>query len=207
MKLLTKASPFGSWKVLAGPEGCISCIPAVTAIPDSMSEVISPGAIGKSLRSRMPKMCWSHDWARPVGKVTSAAELLPGDPRLPSEFKALGAGCLTVTASLNMQTQDGREAYENLRFFSDDSQFSIGYQVPPGGSSFDSKTGLTTLTALDIFELSPVLWGAARETRLLAVKALAGRSGDDGDRHLLAELLELISERSDWPAVKGLRIA
>lgn len=182
------------------------CIPAVTGVPDADNEIVLPGAFTDSLRIRKPKVVWSHSWADPVGKSLEARELLPGDPGIPADIAALGGGCLWVKAQMNMGTQAGRDAFGDLVFFGDEASWSIGFSVRPGGASFDAKTGLTTLRALDLYEVSPVLWGAQSLARSLSAK-VADIRGGYGDRPDFVGWWEILQELPSWPAVTGLTVA
>src|SRR5690606_8526810 len=82
------------------------------------------------------------------------------------------AGALYVKMQFNLKTQRGREAYEDVKFHGEDTEFSIGYTVPKGGATKDHE-GIRRIKELNLFEYSPVLFGAASNSRLLtSVKSL-----------------------------------
>jgi hypothetical protein len=155
----------GSTKVLSAEEGIVEAIVSVTGIVDEVKDVIVPGAYAKTLAARLPKGVYSHGWDQPVSKALSVKELMPGDPNLPKKT-ARGepwpreAGALMVKAQFNLNTQRGRDAYEDVKFFGDEQEWSIGYNVPTGGSRIDHKKGIRYIDSLDLFEFSPVLFGA-----------------------------------------------
>jgi len=159
------------------PEGVVELIAAVTGIQDEVGDVIRPGAFRRTIAERRPKVCSSHRWDQPIGRVLSIEELLPGDPRLPrttGDGRAWprAAGALIATAQLNMGTKAGREAFEVIRFFGPaESAFSTGYKVTPGGTTH--RGGVRHITDLDLFEISAVLHGANRYATLLSVKGAA----------------------------------
>ena len=172
--------------VVSEEEGIVETIISVTGIVDEVKDRIMPGAYAKTLAKRKPKGVWSHDWDSPVSKTLGVKELLPGDPSLPKlmpngqEWPA-EAGALAVKTQFNLQTQRGKEAYADVVFFGDEQEWSIGYNVPVGGAKIDQKSGVREISTLELYEYSPVLFGAmplARTTSVkeaqLALKALRG---------------------------------
>lgn len=156
--------------------GLVRAIVSVTGIRDNVNDVIEPGAYAKSLQTRTPKGVWHHNWHESVSRTEDIKELLPGDPDLPKSLPngqpwPSGAGALQVDTRFNLKTQRGREAYEDVIFFGDQQEWSIGYNVPVGGSTVDSKTGIRSIKHLDLYEYSPVLFGAMPAARTGSVKA------------------------------------
>lgn len=160
-------------KVLDDERGIVEAWVSVTGVEDEVKDVIEPGAYAKTLAKRKPKMVWGHDWNKPIGKTLEIEEVMPGDPRLPAAIRAQGGGGLRVKAQLILGTQLGRDAYEVLKAFDDEAEFSIGYQVPPGGAVVESKSGVRRIRTLDCYEYSPVLFGAMPLARGAQVKSLA----------------------------------
>lgn len=172
--------------VVSADEGIVETIISVTGIVDNVKDRINPGAYAKTLAKRKPKGVWSHDWDTPVSKTLDVKELLPGDPELPKTMPngdpwPAGAGALKVKTQFNLDTQRGREAYSDVTFFAEEQEWSIGYNVPVGGAKVDQKSGVREIETLELYEYSPVLFGAmplARTTSVkeaqLALKALKG---------------------------------
>jgi len=160
-------------------EGIVQAIVSVTGIVDEVKDVIVPGAYAKTLAARKPKGVDAHDWSSPVSKPLDIKELMPGDPNLPKKT-ARGepwpreAGALMVKAMFNLKTRRGRDAYEDVKFFEDEQEWSIGYNVPTGGSRIDHKKGIRYIDALDLFEYSTVLFGAMPLAGTHSVKSLGG---------------------------------
>lgn len=161
-------------KVLDEAKGIVSAIVSVTNIADHGNDIIMPGAYSDTLKARMPKVCWSHDWKTPVGKVLEAEELMPGDPRLPMKLRALNAGALVSVNQFNLKTQRGNEAFADVLFWGDEGEWSIGYNAnPPEGKAINNRdTGLRELWKVALFEVSPVLFGMAPHTATLSMKTL-----------------------------------
>jgi hypothetical protein len=143
---------------------------AVTGVIDKVDDVIPPGSFKRTLSELEPKACLGHDWNRPIGYPESIEEWLPGDPRLP-EKKVDGtpwpahAGVLRAVTRYNLDTDDGRRAYSDAKFFGPQrTAWSIGY-VPSQTKTrraIDPHTGRPArfLYDLDLYEYSQVLHGA-----------------------------------------------
>lgn len=164
MSLKTKALKIAAFKAL-DTAGEAEIIVNVFGLVDSYKERTMPGCFAKSIKKKMPKGVWMHDWSRPVAKTLEAEELQPGDDRLPPEIKAYGG--LLVKVAFNMKVQDGIDAYNHLDFGSVD-EFSISYFEV---TTKKAKDGILDLVELDLVEWSPVLLGACPNTTLLGIKA------------------------------------
>lgn len=158
------------------PEGIIVAIVSVTGVVDEVDDIIVPGAYAETLAKRRPKVCWAHSWEHPIGRVLYIEELLPGDSRLPDLTRdgkpwPKEAGALVASMQFNLRTDEGRNAFEAARFYSEsgECEYSIGYQVPPGKSA--SKGGIRYIKMLELYELSVVLFGAHTMTGTLSIKA------------------------------------
>ena len=159
------------------PDGSVWAIAAVTGVQDDVGDVIMPGAFRRSLKTRTPKGVLGHDWSRMVARADQVIELMLGDARLPTTLADGSpwppeAGALLVRGRFNLSTRDGQEAYSNARFYGDSLGYSIGYKV----ARSRHVRGIRHIDDLDLDEFSPVLHGANRHARLLAVKT--GRPAD-----------------------------
>ncbi len=128
---------------------------------DSHRDVIRPGAFSASLASHkaagtMPPFLWAHDQSKPIGKIMSMAEDGHG---------------LAVTGKFNLGTTAGRDAHAHAKA-NDISGLSIGYVIPPGGSSH-ARDGTRTIQRLDVHEVSLVSLASNRDARIRQVKMLA----------------------------------
>ena len=185
-------SAAGQLIALDDAEGIVTAIVSVTGTEDEVADIIVPGAYRDTLTKRRPKVCWAHSWEHPIGRVLFIEELLPGDDRLPTKSRdgspwPKEAGALVASMQFNMRTTEGKDAFEAVRFYSEtgECEYSIGYQVPANGSTRDRK-GVRHIKALELYELSVVLFGAHTMTGTLNIKqALAAaiekkalRSGD-----------------------------
>lgn len=173
MQMEHKSVGVSGLNVVDETKGIVETIVSVTGIVDNVKDIIEPGAYTKSLNTRIPKGVWSHSWDTPVARTEEVKELMPGDERLPSQLPngqpwPDQAGALLVKTQFNLGTQRGREAYSDVTFFGDQQEWSIGYQVPVGGATVDSKTGQRRIQTLELYEYSPVLFGAMPHARSLA---------------------------------------
>lgn len=156
-------------------KGIVEAFVAGIGNKDSVDDIIEPGAFVDSLKARMPKGVWSHDWNRPVSKTLEIEEVPAGDPRLPQKMLDAKIGGLYVKTQFNLETQDGRDAFSWVKFYDTESEWSIGYQV--ADAAYDTKKKAMRLKAIDLFEYSPVLFGANPLTSTVGVK-VHGSSGD-----------------------------
>lgn len=177
-------APSTEWKPVAvaqietpadEPEGVIEALVSITGIVDNVGDLIEPGAYKDTLKKRIPKGVWSHSLVDPVAKALDAKELMPGDPALPATLPdgtpwPKQAGALYIKALFNMKGERGKQAYHDVVFFGDEAQWSVGYKVPKGKATV--KSGIRHIHAMDLWEFSPVLFGAMPHARTLtSVKA------------------------------------
>lgn len=189
-------------------DGTIRALVSVTGIVDNVKDIIAPGAYEKSLVNRIPKGVWQHQWTESIAKTNAIKELPPGDPQLPEKLAngqpwPAEAGGLLVDMEFNLKTSRGRDAYEDVKFYGNQQEWSIGYSVPAGGATMDTKTGVRTIHQLDLYEYSPVLFGAMSNARTTSVKSaqnamleLKSIFGDDAGR-VLNMAHEILSKSDD----------
>lgn len=168
-------------------EGIVEAIVSVTGIVDNVRDIIEPGAYVKTLAGRKPKGVWHHSWTEPIAKTLDVKELMPGDPGLPKELPngqpwPKEAGAVLVKMQFNLEGERGKQAYSDVKFFDHEQEWSIGYNVPQGGSTVEQKSGIRRIKTLEWYEYSPVLFGAMPSARTqigvkdaqLAFKSLGG---------------------------------
>lgn len=220
-KLAFKTGEADSGQLIAldDAEGIVTAIVSVTGTEDEVADIIEPGAYRETLTKRRPKVCWAHSWEHPIGRVLHIEELMPGDPRLPTKTKdgnpwPREAGAVVATMQFNMRTDEGKNAFEAVRFYSEtgECEYSIGYQVPPGKSTRD-RDGVRHIKALELYELSVVLFGAHTMTGTLSIKdAIAAaheRKHLGGSAHVApgttgaVDGFQLSEDGIDWEALEG----
>lgn len=174
-ELLHKSFQACGVKAIDEEQGIVEAFVAGIGNKDSVNDIIVDGAFVDSLKARLPKGVWSHDWDRPVSKTLDIYEVPAGDPRLPIKMQTAGIGGLYVKTQFNLETQDGRDALSWVKFFGDESEWSIGYKVKE--SEYDKKNKAMLLKKIDLFEYSPVLFGANPLTSTVGVKVLIEKDG------------------------------
>ena len=174
--LLHKNLGVSGVKVIDDEEGIVEAFVSGIGNKDTVGDIIQPGAFVDSLARRTPKGVWSHDWSKPVSKTLEIREVSVGDAALPAKMKTAGIGGLYVKTQFNLNTTDGRDAYENVKFFGEESEWSIGYQIAE--STYDKERKALLLNKIELFEYSPVLFGANELTATVSVK-VASDGGDE----------------------------
>ena len=163
-----KAAPQGMVN-LDEAEGIVECFVAGIGNKDSVGDVCAPGAFGKSLIRRKPRVVWGHNWNDPIGKVLDMYEVAPSDPRLPNKMKAAGIGGLYARVQFNLKSEKGREAFANVAFFGEEQEWSIGYKTI--NAKFDPQMQANILYEVELYEVSPVLHGANQLTGTISIKS------------------------------------
>lgn len=112
-------------------------------------EMIEPGAFARSIREADQVALWSHDPSRPLGRKSRGTLVL--DDRKTGLF-------FTIAPPDNSW---GRDALVSVRR-GDVNMASFGFSVPDEGDSWSERGGkiLRRLLDVDLFELSPVVFGA-----------------------------------------------
>ncbi|WP_206431686.1 HK97 family phage prohead protease [Sphingomonas koreensis] len=131
---------------------------SVFGVVDSYQEVVAKGAFTESLKEIAAKgrpvpLLWQHRSGEPIGAWTKLVE---------DEHGLFGEGQILLDAGAMEQ-----RAYAHMKARTV-SGLSIGYWVRE--SSYDEKTGIRTLTKLDLVEVSLVTFPANDDARVEAVK-------------------------------------
>lgn len=131
---------------------------SVWGVVDSYQEVVAPGAFTDSLaelaaKGRPVPVLWQHRSDTPIGIWDKLEE---------DDHGLRGEGSLLVE-----DVAQAREAHALMKRRAV-TGLSIGYWVRE--SSFDEKTGIRTLTKLDLVEISLVTFPANDDARVEAVK-------------------------------------
>lgn len=141
-----------------GDDGTFSGYGSVFGVVDSYKEIVAPGAFADSLaelaaKGRPVPVLWMHRPDTPIGVWDELRE----------DDKGLhGSGTL-----LTQDVAQAREAHALMKARAV-TGLSIGYWVRE--ASYDEKTGIRTLTKLDLVEVSLVTFPANDEARVEAVK-------------------------------------
>jgi HK97 family phage prohead protease len=162
---------------------------------DSYGDRVKYGFFDDSLKTKLPKGVWAHDWKTPVAKTLEARELMPGDAMLPDSLKDLGG--LYIRGQFNMNTQRGRETYSDIKEGIID-EFSIGYSVVEETFAQD---GARELVKGKLYEWSPVLFGANSQTALISAKGLNDDLEDVGAD--VGRIITRLNERAEIRQKEG----
>lgn len=167
-------------------EGNVEAVFSVFDMVDSDGDVVVKGAVKSGFpKSNLVPMVWSHDWKQPVGKGYIV------DDGSKAVFKG----------NFFMDTEAGQEAYKLVKNMGELQQWSFGYEVNDSEQGeFKDKEGneknVRYLKSLSVFEVSPVLVGANRETYTLAVKnAVMSEEGEIKQEIQKEDLEDMINEK------------
>ncbi len=147
MKLSHK---FFSLKADVDEEGVVSGYASKFGVRDEGGDIVAPGAFSKSLNQRKPKMLWQHDPWQPIGVWEHVKEDDVG---------------LKVMGRINLELQNGREIFSNLKFGAVDCM-SIGYHT----RTAEKIDGARLLKEIDLFEISFVTFPMLPAARIESVK-------------------------------------
>jgi HK97 family phage prohead protease len=165
-----KHKSFGySLKAANSEEGILEAIVNTLQIVDRTTERTMPGIFSESLKKKLPRGVWHHDWSTPIAKTMEAKELPPGDPMLPEDIREFGA--LYIKAQFFKDIDDSWQAFQKIKNGLID-EFSIGYSVSK--TAWDEETEVLDLLEGEWYEWSPVLVGANQKTTTLSIKDLKG---------------------------------
>ena len=150
-------------------QGIVECFVAGIGNKDSVGDICLPNCFGASLKRRKPRVVWGHNWNEPIGKVLEIYEVPPNDPRLPLKMKRAGIGGLFAKVQFNLRSERGREAFNNVAFFGEEQEWSIGYKTLD--AVFDPVQQANLLKEVELYEVSPVLHGANQLTGTISIKS------------------------------------
>ncbi|MEI8715656.1 HK97 family phage prohead protease [Mesorhizobium sp. ISC11] len=146
-------------------DGFFSGYGSVFGVVDVQNEIVAPGAFVDSLASRKATgrkipVLWQHQSNRPLGVYETVQE----------DSKGLYVEGKLLTKDVAL----AREAHALMKAGAV-SGLSIGYWTRE--ASYDEKTGIRTLTKLDLEEISIVTMPANEEARIDAIKMKLAHGG------------------------------
>lgn len=148
------------FKTTDDEKGNVEAVFSVFNNLDSDGDVVLPGAIKSGFKDDQVPMVFAHKWDQPIGKGKIVQE----------EDKAVFKG------KFFMGTEAGKEAYNLAKEMGDLQEWSFGfrindYEVAEFQKDGESVGDVRYLKDLEVYEVSPVLVGANRETYTLAIKS------------------------------------
>ena len=143
-----------------GP-GSVQAAFSVFNVIDSDGDVVKPSAFQDG---QEVAMVWSHNWDQPIGKGTVK----------------VGRKQAVFDGHFFLDTMAGLEAWKTVKAMDNLQEWSFGFRVLEAEDGTFEEMGVQFLKKLELFEVSPVLIGANRETRTLSVKLdkLLGSTGN-----------------------------
>jgi len=157
---LKKESKNFEFKALDEETGKVEAVFSVFNNLDTDGDVVLPTAIKSGFKDNQVPMVFAHKWDQPIGKGTIETD----------EEKA------TFKGNFFMDTEAGKEAYQLAKAMEDLQEWSFGFRINDSevkkfkgadGSEVDARF----LKDLTVYEVSPVLVGANRETYTLSIKS------------------------------------
>ena len=148
-----------SFKATDDEKGNVEAVFSVFNNLDSDGDVVVPGAIKSGFKDDQVPMVFAHKWDQPIGKGKIVQE----------DDKAVFKG------KFFMGTEAGKEAYNLAKEMGDLQEWSFGfrindYEVAEFKKDGESVGDVRYLKDLEVYEVSPVLVGANRQTYTLAIK-------------------------------------
>jgi len=132
-------------------QGIIEAYVSIFNNVDLVGDIIKRGSFVESLRKKLPKGVWMHNWEEPIAKTLKGEEDDKG---------------LFIRAQFNLETQRGRESFSDIKFGIID-EFSIGFKILD--YEWDENDN-RIIKKVRLYEWSPVLAGANPDTQLINVK-------------------------------------
>lgn len=162
-----------------GDDGTFDGYGSVWDVVDSYQEIVAKGAFTESLKELNAKgrpvpVLWQHRSAEPIGAWTNLKE---------DDHGLWGEGELLIN-----DVAQAKEAHALMKRRVV-TGLSIGYWVRE--SSYDEKTGIRTLTKLDLVEISLVTFPANDDARVEAVKFKLAHGELPTDREMEKYLREV----------------
>lgn len=133
-------------------QGLIEAVFSTFGNIDSAGDVVLKSAFTDG--QEVP-MVWSHNWDMPIGK--GVVKVTPKQ----AVFKG----------QLWLDTEDGMQAFLKIRNAGSLQEFSWGFQVTDAEPGVVDGQDVRLVKGAELFEVSPVLVGANRQTHLLSIKA------------------------------------
>ena len=161
--MIKKTTGLSEVKVVDQAEGILEAFVNSMGVEDADGDVIKSTAFDNSIASdKTVSVLWQHDQSKVIGKVKGArpVEMLGGEHRL------------HATIQMNMETQEGRDAFSNIAGGFIDN-WSVGFNIPADAVSFENGNQKTIrhINEVDWVEVSAVLRGASPNTATISAKS------------------------------------
>lgn len=135
----------------ADEQGHIEAVFSTFGVVDSDGDILVREAFTDG---QAVPLVWAHDWSMPIGK---------GTIRTDSKRAIFDGQFFTDTTA-------GRDAYQTVKAMGELQEFSWGFRILDAEQEVRDGEPVRIITKAEVFEVSPVLVGANRETYTLALK-------------------------------------
>lgn len=177
---LNKESKNFEFKTVDDEKGSVEAVFSVFNNMDTDGDVMVPGSIKSGFKDNQVPMVFAHKWDQPIGKGVISQD----------ENKAVFKG------SFFMDTEAGKEAYALAKGMGDLQEWSFGFRIDDsevkGFQSEDMEDEIEAryIKSATVYEVSPVLVGANRETYTLAIKSGEEAVYEDASKALPKDVFE-----------------
>ena len=148
--------------------GSVQAAFSVFNVIDSDGDVVKPSAFTDG--QEVP-MVWAHQWDQPIGRGTVK----------------VGRKQAVFDGHFFLDTAAGMEGYKTVKAMGNLQEWSFGFRVLEAEDGEFEDRGVQFLKKLELFEVSPVLVGANRETRTVDIKG-ANYDPLSGLKDMMAEM-------------------
>ncbi len=158
---MNKESKNFEFKAIDDEKGSVEAVFSVFNNMDTDGDVMVPGSIKSGFKDNQVPMVFAHKWDQPIGKGVISQD----------ENKAVFKG------SFFMDTEAGKEAYALAKGMGDLQEWSFGFRIDDSEvkefktEEMEEAVEARYIKGATVYEVSPVLVGANRETYTLAIKS------------------------------------
>lgn len=158
---MNKESKNFEFKALDEETGKVEAVFSVFNNLDTDGDVVVSGAIKSGFKDNQVPMVFAHKWDQPIGKGVIEQD----------DEKA------TFKGNFFMDTEAGKEAYQLAKAMDDLQEWSFGFRINDSeikkfkADDNSPEVDARFLKDLTVYEVSPVLVGANRETYTLSIKS------------------------------------
>lgn len=169
----------------AASEGDVIAVFSVLNVQDDEGDVVLPSFFTDG--QAVPMAGFGHDWTQPIGKGT--IRVFPDRAEFHGRF-------LTETAR-------GREHYETVKAMGDLQEWSFGFRILESERGVFDEQPARFLRRGEIYEVSPVLVGANRQTYTAAIKRAGTSRVAESYEGLIERLNQAVmtafsTDNADW---------
>jgi len=181
---LNKESKNFEFKTIDDEKGSVEAVFSVFNNMDTDGDVMVPGSIKSGFKDNQVPMVFAHKWDQPIGKGVISQD----------ENKAVFKG------SFFMDTEAGKEAYALAKGMGDLQEWSFGFRIDDAevkgfqSEEMEEEVEARFIKSATVYEVSPVLVGANRETYTLAIKSGEEAVYEDALKALPKDLFETQEE-------------